>query len=101
MSITEAIMDIPAAHQQNIFGRLDMNVKKIERALPVTIVSRGDGVHISGGAEAVAKAQSVLTPLLELSVRGNPITEQNVDYTISMTFSEKHKDILEIDKDII
>ena len=101
MSISEIVMDIPAEHQQNLFGQLDAHVKKVERAIPVTIVGRGDGVHISGSPEAVQRAKSVLDTLLELSRRGNVITDQNVDYTISMTFTEKNSDVLEIDKDII
>lgn len=39
--------------------------------------------------------------LLELSRRGNTITEQNVDYALSLSFTEKDDQILEIDKDII
>ena len=101
MSISEAVLDIPAEHQLNIFGQLDEHIKKIERALPVTIINRGDGIHIGGSPEAVQRAKSVLETLLELSRRGNQITDQNVDYTISMTFTEKNQDVLEIDKDII
>lgn len=33
--------------------------------------------------------------------RGNTITEQNVDYALSLSFTEKDDQILEIDKDII
>ena len=39
--------------------------------------------------------------LIELSKRGNTITEQNVDYAISLSFTENDDKILEIDKDII
>lgn len=76
-------------------------MKKIERAFRVTLVNRGDVLKLSGTEADVAKARSVVDTLLELSRRGNTITEQNVDYTISMSFSDKNKDILEIDKDII
>ena len=47
------------------------------------------------------KAKSVFSNLLELSHRGNTITEQNVDYALSLSFEEKDEQILEIDKDII
>lgn len=39
--------------------------------------------------------------LIELSKRGNTITEQNVDYALSLSFTENDGQILEIDKDII
>ena len=45
----------------------------------------------------------MLRNLLELSQRGNALTEQNVDYAISLSFSEKSSgsDMVEIDKDIL
>ena len=76
-------------------------IKKIERAFGVTFVNRGETIRLSGTEEAVGKARSVVDTLLELSRRGNTVTEQNVDYTISMSFSEKSSDVLEIDKEII
>ena len=79
----------------------DCNIKRIERAFGVTFVNRGETIRLSGTEEAVGKARSVVDTLLELSRRGNTVTEQNVDYTISMSFSEKSSDVLEIDKEII
>ena len=101
MSVAQAVMEIPAAHQLNVFGLFDCNIKKIERAFGVTFVNRCDTSRLSGTEEAVGKARSVVDTLLELSRRGNTVTEQNVDYTISMSFSEKSSDVLEIDKEII
>lgn len=47
------------------------------------------------------QAKRVLEQLAELSKRGNTITEQNVDYAISLVFEDNEKGIVEIDKDII
>ncbi len=47
------------------------------------------------------KAKSVFNNLVELSKRGNEITEQNVDYALSLSFTDSDHEILEIDKDII
>ena len=41
MSVAQAVMEIPAAHQLNVFGQFDCNIKKIERAFGVTFVNRG------------------------------------------------------------
>ena len=38
---------------------------------------------------------------MELAKRGNDITEQNVDYALSLVFEEKEEAILEIDSDVI
>ncbi|MFQ8696574.1 MAG: PhoH family protein, partial [Alitiscatomonas sp.] len=49
----------------------------------------------------IGQARSVFSNLIELSKRGNAITEQNVDYALALSFTEKDGQILEIDKDII
>ena len=101
MSILEQIMDIPAAHESNVFGQFDAYAKKIERTLHVTLIARDGNVKILGEANRVDKAKRVLEQLVALSKRGNTITEQNVDYAISLVFEDSEKEIVEIDKDII
>ncbi len=39
--------------------------------------------------------------LIELAKRGNEITEQNVDYALSLSFDEKESAIVELDDNII
>jgi phosphate starvation-inducible PhoH-like protein len=101
MSIVETIIDIPAEHEKNVFGGFDAYAKIIERAFNVTIIARNGEVKVVGAAEDVTKAKSVFIQLLELSKRGNQITEQNVNYAISLCFEDKEKEIVEIDKDLI
>lgn len=101
MSIVETIIDIPAEHEKNVFGGFDAYAKIIERAFNVTIIARNGEVKVVGAAEDVTKAKSVFVQLLELSKRGNQITEQNVNYAISLCYEDKEKEIIEIDKDLI
>ena len=101
MSIMETIIDIPAEHEKNVFGGFDAYAKIIERAFNVTIIARNGEVKVVGSAEEVAKAKSVFLQLLELSKRGNQITEQNVNYAISLCYEDKERAIVEIDKDLI
>ena len=101
MSIIETMIDVPADHMQNVCGQLDSYMKKIERSLRVSLIPRDDAIKIIGPEGAVKKAKSVFSNLLELSHRGNTITEQNVDYALALSFEEKDEQILEIDKDII
>ncbi len=75
--------------------------KKIERALHVTLIARGESVKIMGDALKVEKAKKVLDQLVELSKRGNTIQEQNVDYTLALVMEDSEENVLEIDKDII
>lgn len=97
----EAIIDIPAEHEGNVFGQFDAYAKKIERTLHVTLIARGESIKIMGEALNVERAKSVLTQLTELSKRGNTIQEQNVDYTLVLVMEDSEENILEIDKDII
>lgn len=101
MSIIETIIDIPIEHQRNVFGQFDVFVKKIERTLRVTMIARDGELKIIGPQGTVNKAKSVFHNLIELSKRGNLIMEQNVDYALSLAFSDQEDQILEIDKDII
>lgn len=101
MSVIETMIDIPIEHERNVCGQFDNYLKKIERTLHVTMVGRDGSLKIIGPEAMVQKAKSVFSNLVELSKRGNAITEQNVDYAISLSFSESDGQILEIDKDII
>lgn len=101
MSVIETIIDIPAEHEKNVCGQFDSYLKKIERTLHVTMIGRDGALKIIGPEQMVQKARSVFNNLIELSKRGNTITEQNVDYALSLSFSENDSQILEIDKDII
>lgn len=65
------------------------------------MIERDGALKIIGPEQMVQKAKSVFNNLIELSKRGNAITEQNVDYALSLSFSESDGQILEIDKDII
>lgn len=101
MSIVENIIDIPMEHEKNVFGQFDAYLKKIERTLQVTMVNRDGALKIIGPEQMVLRAKSVFSNLVELSKRGNVLTEQNVDYALSLAFTENDHQILEIDQDII
>ena len=94
-------MNVPVEHMQNVFGKCDSYVKKIERDLHVTIVNRDEGVRISGDEENVNRARSVLKSLITLSERGNIVEEQNVDYTLEMSRERKEDALLKMDKELI
>ena len=100
-SVTEISILIPTNHMSNIFGQFDENIKKIEKTLAVTIVSRDDAVKIMGNPSDVDAAARVMTQLLALSQRGNNINEQSVNYTLSLAMENKESSVVDIDKDVI
>lgn len=101
MSVIETIIDIPMEHEKNVCGQFDAYLKKIEKTLHVTMINRDGALKIIGPEQAIRRAKSVFNNLIELSKRGNTITEQNVDYALALGFTENDHQILEIDKDII
>ena len=101
MSLMETAIDIPAEHIANVFGQFDAYMKKIERAFGITVVLRENNLKLLGKENDIQKASRVFKQLFELSKRGNRITEQNVDYAISLTFEEKESAIVEIDRELI
>jgi phosphate starvation-inducible PhoH-like protein len=101
MSIVEKVMEIPAEHARNVFGQFDVFVKKIERTLKVTIIARDSQVKLIGSESGCERAEGVFTSLIELSKRGNVITEQNVDYALSLSFEGKEHAVVEVDEDLV
>ncbi len=95
------VVSVPAKDQMNVFGQFDSNIKKLERQLQVSISDRNGEVRISGSETLVRQAKAVLAYLTELSMRGNVIQEQSVDYAITMSMEENEDILLEIDKDCI
>lgn len=101
MELTELTMEIPAGHESNVFGQLDLYAKKIERAFCVTLVARGEQLKILGEGERPGRAKTVLLQLVKLSLAGTSIEEQQVDYAISLEMEESEDCLLELEKDLI
>ena len=103
IGMAEIQKDIPIEHEKNIFGSFDAYLKKIERTFHVDITERNGSVRLLGDEEGVQRASAVLDGLTELSRQNGSISEQQVDYTISLAMegSGREKEIAEIDRDII
>ncbi len=101
MSMNELAVNIPLEHMSNVFGQFDVYIRKIEKTLGVTVIVRDDQLKIIGNEANIKAASEVFTQLYELSRRGNVITEQNVNYALSLLAEKKETSLVEIDKDII
>ncbi|MCB6366226.1 PhoH family protein [Intestinibacillus massiliensis] len=65
--------------QQAVFGAFDSNLRAVEKALAVSIVSRDDGVDISGDTEeAVCQAVHTLEALRAIHQNGEPVNDITV-----------------------
>ena len=87
----------------SIFGAFDINVTIIEEAYNVKIINRpsdnsiGDCIIVSGRIDDVNKAYDVLTYLTKMVEMNNPITEQTLDYVISMVSENETEKLNELD----
>ena len=98
MSLTEMTLNVPVEHMANVFGQFDSYIKKIERALNVTIIIRDGTMKFLGEDANIRSAANVFSKLIELSRRGNEITEQNVDYILSLCETSEEDAVLEIEQ---
>lgn len=84
MEFTERSLDMPQDIMQAIFGQFDSYIKKIEKAFSVDYVTRGENLIISGEESMVEKALDVILDLVKMAEKKEHITEQSVDYAISL-----------------
>ncbi|MBQ5973046.1 MAG: PhoH family protein, partial [Oscillospiraceae bacterium] len=86
----------------DVFGSFDSNVRLIEQHFDVRILNRGPDLRISGeDALAVARAEKVLNGLFSLCAKGEPISEQNVRYCISLVDGGAEDRIAELTGDVV
>lgn len=79
-----------------LFGGLDNNVSKIEKAFNVQIVDRA-GIKILGSDENIEKATKTLDKITVLLEKGKEITEQDVNYIIASIDEEYFGNIEKLD----
>lgn len=101
MGVLQTTADIPVEHQKNVFGPFDSYMKKIESKLGVSIVTREDGIKVIGPEKSIETARRVLYTLTEMSKKGTEISEQNVDYCLSMSFKNDEDKLLALDDDMV
>ena len=86
-----------------IFGPFDANITAIENAFGVRIINRplnndiGDCITISGDEESVNGAYEVLMYLNKMTQMNSVITDQTVDYVISMVIDKRTGELNELD----
>ncbi len=99
--MVEVIKDVSMSCQKSVFGEYDAYAKILERSLHVSLLTREDEIRVIGEDGPVKRAVSVLQTLIGLSKRGTAITEQQVNYTISLSMEGKQDEVLAVDSDLI
>ena len=102
------IMTDSAEMTAKLFGDLDVNLERLERAFGVTVRSKespngeGDAISVSGSdMTSVERAADAIGYLKRMAKLNNTLTEQNVDYVIGMVSDGKDSELSELDDDAI
>ena len=92
--MTERLLNI--SHLSNpsaLFGNLDQNIKTVERQCGVQVVYRDSALKISGDESNAALAEQILGSMAALVEKGEPLTEQNIRYIISLAADGENEDL--------
>lgn len=85
MNFTEKTLKIRNLdHIAVLFGNFDENIKIIENRYGVVITSHNETLKIKGEPEVIDLSLEVINGLISLIEKGEAITEQNIDYVISL-----------------
>ena len=93
--------DIPVEYQKDVFGQFDSNIKKIEKALHITIVSRENELKIIGGEIPCRRGKKIIETLISSAKAGENIDEQKVNYAIALSMEDRVESMSDLDGDII
>ncbi len=99
MGLVKKTVKVDEKSVQLLFGQFDKNIRKIEKTFGISYIYRNDELSIEGEETMVDKALTVINDLLVISKKGNDLTEQNVDYAISIVTSGEGGRVSDLDKD--
>ena len=101
MALVERVAKVPEELEGQVFGQFDAWLKRIERTLNVTVIARDSELRVIGSEPAADGAKRVLEDLAALAEQGSVITEQNVNYALSLAMEKTDGSIAQIDREII
>lgn len=87
MQESKETIDLHTEEHQNtlsLFGTNDRNIKQIEEYLPVTIITRGGQIQISGNSDDVNVVKSLLLAVMKIIKKGINVTERDIIYGIEL-----------------
>lgn len=87
------------ASPEEVFGVFDSNLKTVENDCHVQVAQRGDQIIISG--DEPERAQSIISEMFRAVERGEDLTEQKVEYIISLSKEGISYNDSNISKDVI
>jgi len=82
-------------HVINLFGNFDENIRIIEQAFNVKIISRDNLIKIAGSKPELEKAETVINQLVSIANTNETITRQNVNYLVQLAQEDQMDKVYE------
>ncbi|MBE5936608.1 MAG: PhoH family protein [Lachnospiraceae bacterium] len=101
MGMTEKTINIPNQYEKVIFGEYDSYIKIIEKAFGITVLTRDGTCKIIGTVNGTEAGMHVINQLVGLASKGSTITEQAVNYAISLWMENDNTSLTELDDKVI
>jgi phosphate starvation-inducible PhoH-like protein len=80
--MAERALTLKTSEAQALFGKHDQHLRRIEQALRVSVVARGDELKVTGDEAAVAKTLALFDDLLVVVRSGSPLRKDDLDYAL-------------------
>src|SRR3989338_1791173 len=80
--MAERSLTLKTPEVQALFGKHDQHLRRIEQALGVAVVARGEEIKITGKEPAVEKAGRLFDDLLVVVRAGAPLRKDDLDYAL-------------------
>ncbi len=84
-----------------VFGRYDQYLRLLEEAFGVSVRARGNEVAVTGTAQDCASVAELLEDLARATRQGNPPSEQEVRYAISLAREGKSASFEDLRQDVV
>lgn len=98
---TQILVEIDPENILTIFGEYDKNIKLIEEAFSVNILSRDSGVKIIGERKNINFAAKTLKKIEQKLISEGKITKQDIGYTIEMVLNGDEEKLNQILNDVV
>lgn len=84
-----------------LFGQNDKNLRQIEEAFSISVISRGADIKLVGTEENIQKAEKSIYALTNLYQKGLPLDDQAIQYCISLAIEDKTEQITDLTGDFL
>jgi len=84
---------------QSVCGSFDENLKLLEQRYHTSIICRSDTIRIQGSDAETELAASVMTSILRMAAKGEPVTKQAVLYAADMVDNGSGQQLSEMEDD--